>query len=69
MAEVRVMMRGGLGNQLFQYASGFRVALCLNARFVVDTRWIEKYLPHTDSLSASFLCGPSYLVGTKPPGR
>jgi hypothetical protein len=47
--EIRCRLVGGVGNQLFQYASGFRVASCLNARFVVDTRWIEKYLPHTDS--------------------
>ena len=47
--EIQCRLFGGVGNQLFQYSAGYRVASTLNARFVVDTRWLEKNLPHKDS--------------------
>ena len=68
-SEIRCRLVGGVGNQLFQYASGFRVALCLNARFVVDTRWIEKYLPHTDSdIRQLEFYNPDFEITTKSHG-
>ena len=37
--HVSVVLSGGLGNQLFQYATGTQVALSHDTRLVVDTSW------------------------------
>lgn len=36
MREVTVLLRGGLGNQLFQFAAGWIVATVQNSRLVID---------------------------------
>lgn len=36
--RVVVRLKGGLGNQMFQYAAGFALASRLNARLILDTR-------------------------------
>ncbi len=40
--SVRVLLRGGLGNQLFQYASGFAKASQLEASLVIDASQLPK---------------------------
>jgi len=47
--EIRCRLFGGIGNQIFQYATGFRVASLLDGIFVVDTRWLESQLSHSKS--------------------
>lgn len=39
--------RGGLGNQLFQYATARRLALRLGVELAADTSWHDRRLPHT----------------------
>lgn len=41
MSKVIVSLFGGLGNQLFQYASGRSLALRNNARLILDTGWFD----------------------------
>ncbi|MFO1183650.1 MAG: alpha-1,2-fucosyltransferase [Bauldia sp.] len=42
---VTVDIRGGLGNQMFQYAAGRALSLRLGARLVLDTNWFTKVPP------------------------
>lgn len=42
MNQVRVLLRGGLGNQLFQYAAGSALAARNNAKLVLDLSWFDQ---------------------------
>ena len=68
--EIRCRLFGGIGNQIFQYAAGFRVASALNCRFVVDTRWIEEFLSHSESdIRKLKFYKPDYEITTRSNGE
>lgn len=41
MNQIRVILRGGLGNQLFQYAAGRALAVKNSAELVLDLSWFD----------------------------
>jgi hypothetical protein len=42
---VTVILRGGLGNQMFQYAAGLNLALKNNQQLILDTTYLHDRLP------------------------
>lgn len=45
MQKIIIQLLGGLGNQMFQYAIGKRLALCSNKKLLVDTSILEDHSP------------------------
>jgi len=46
--KVTVFLRGGLGNQMFQYAAGFDLAKRSNAQLVLDTTFLNDRFPRKE---------------------
>lgn len=45
MARVTVILRGGLGNQMFEYAAGLNLALKSGAKLMLDTTYLNDRFP------------------------
>ncbi len=45
--KVIVWLRGGLGNQMFQYALGRSIAERQGRELVLDTTWLDRHIPRT----------------------
>lgn len=55
--RVKVMLRGGLGNQLFQYATGLKLAMENGAELILDT----SLLPNEPKVGASVSSWPEQI--------
>lgn len=42
---IRLILKGGLGNQMFQYAAAYRIAKRFNHRLILDTTFLDTNIP------------------------
>jgi len=54
MATITVFLRGGLGNQMFQYALGLNIAKKNNAELVLDTTFLNDRFPRKEFTYRNF---------------
>ncbi|OGY99372.1 MAG: hypothetical protein A3B13_01085 [Candidatus Liptonbacteria bacterium RIFCSPLOWO2_01_FULL_45_15] len=54
MSRITVFLRGGLGNQMFQYALGFNLAKKNNADLVLDTTFLNDRFPRKEFTYRAF---------------
>ena len=63
--NVVVLLKGGLGNQLFQYAAGKSLAIRLGVHLILDLNWyIDNEKDHTKCILEKFNINDQYF---KPP--
>jgi hypothetical protein len=65
MKELRVTMKGGLGNQLFQYFAGSRLAASSCRKLVLDLSWYSRNIHSNGLLDARKFELNDYLWGRK----